>query len=49
MRKVSGKICAEKKTKIGVKPVLFTRQVTDHGAKKRFAKRMTKKKPQIRR
>jgi hypothetical protein len=36
MRKASDKICAEKKTKIGVKIVLLTRQVTEHGAKKSY-------------
>jgi hypothetical protein len=34
MRKVSDKICAEKKTKIGVKLVLLEREVIEHGAKK---------------
>jgi hypothetical protein len=38
MRKVSDKICGEKKTKISVKIVLLTRQVTEHGANKAICK-----------
>jgi len=41
MKKVSDKICAEKKTKICVKPVLFTREWLIRAQKKRFANRMT--------